>query len=227
MRTLGAKRRTKFLCVCITVCILLSVLSGCHTYSGKRYEFGKFDVCLNAEDPAKSSSAMILVWKWSGDPNDTVIEIPDNYSDKIIIKSVGGYIGTGSPAPFQIIMEDESRLFTSYYHSQTAGTDVLFKDDPTKFGVKKDTEYEIVDLEFTIKLGKNVQQVYISMIGRERNPEMSYIGIINDDGSITFYRIFFRFECDPENKTYYAEDGVLYEKKTNARPEKVQDVYLE
>ena len=54
MRTLGAKRRTKFLCVCMTVCILLSVLSGCHTYSGKRYEFGKFDVCLNAEDPAKA-----------------------------------------------------------------------------------------------------------------------------------------------------------------------------
>ncbi|MBO4927553.1 MAG: hypothetical protein J5379_04815 [Clostridiales bacterium] len=227
MRTLGAKHRTKFLCVCMTVCILLSVLSGCDTYSSPSYEFGKFRVHLNSSDSAKATAAMICEWKWSGDPNDTVIEIPDNYSDKIIIKSVGGYIGTGAPTPFRVVLEDESRLFTSYYHSQTAGTDVLFKDDPHRFGVKRDAVYEIVDLEFTMKLGKNVQQVYISFIGRERNPEMSYIGIINDDGSITFYRIFFRFECDPENKTYYAEDGVLYEKKTNARPEKVQDVYLE
>ena len=205
-------------------CFVIVYACGCKTYSGASFSYERFDIRLDSENKASARRAMVSDWKWSGDPNDNVIEIPDNYSDKVIFMSVGGYIGTGCPAPFEVVLDDSVKAFTDY---KNPTLDVGFEENVHAYGVPRDTEYSFEDVEFTIKLGKNVGQVYISYTGRERNPAYTYIGVINEDESITFYRIYFRFECDEENETYYAEDGILYEKKTNSRADKVLGVYKE
>ena len=68
------------------------------------------------------------------------------------------------------------------------------------------------DITFTINIGKNVSGTGPHISDYSILEEIYKDGIIQSDGSILVYRPALYFNVDPENETYYAEDGVLYTK---------------
>jgi hypothetical protein len=60
----------------------------------------------------------------------------------------------------------------------------------------------VVDLVFPVTLGKNVSSV------KAAAPCWFYC--FDAEGTACICRVYFSFDCDPENKTYYSQDGKLY-----------------
>ncbi|MCR5324061.1 MAG: hypothetical protein K6E85_12405 [Lachnospiraceae bacterium] len=66
------------------------------------------------------------------------------------------------------------------------------------------------DITFTINIGKNVSGMGRQMSMYSICYEINHDGILQPDGSILVYRPTLYFNVDPENETFYAEDGVIY-----------------
>ena len=73
-------------------------------------------------------------------------------------------------------------------------------------------EREIVykDITFTINIGRNVSSMGANMSEYSILYDINHHGILQPDGTVLVYRATLYFNVDPENKTYYSEDGVLY-----------------
>ena len=128
------------------------------------------------------------------------ITIPDDYNG-MPIKRIGGYSGTGFPAPFSI------SLFTLYVNAPE-GSEYYVTYNGNPVGYEISEEYVVEDVVFTLNIGKNIEVIdYVEMD--------FYFPHINDDGSITFYHAVVNITCSNENKYFYSKDGKLYDKKTN------------
>lgn len=66
------------------------------------------------------------------------------------------------------------------------------------------------DITFTINIGKNISKTGPYMLEYGIFHEINQYGIERPDGSILVYRPSLYYNVDPENTTFYAEDGVLY-----------------
>ena len=71
---------------------------------------------------------------------------------------------------------------------------------------------------FTLKIGKNVEKVWMSYSSEESQGK-NYIPVVQEDGSVIFYHVFFEVECSTENKKYYSKSGKLYDTKSNNKVE--------
>lgn len=174
----------------ITVFVMIMVLmlsvascSGKH-YRGPFETYGRFTVKLDEKTNAKE--AMARYWKWSGDPNDTVISVPEYCTDDIRITAIGGLSKSGGNprTPFEVEV------------------------DPGTFSHINATENSSpIDMVFTIEVGKDIQHVFF----RSQNP----LVLKDSDGQDVRYEVYYYFVCDPDNPTYYSKDGKLYSKRTN------------
>lgn len=131
---------------------------------------------------------------WNGDLNDMVITIPDKYENYAITR-LGGVVGRGVPSPFYVGLPDE--------YCNEAMTEV----DPKDVSEWYPEGYEIVELEFTLNLGKEVMELklisdYYSMYK-------------NEDGSYKLYHPVYYINCAKENMTFYSDNGKLYYKKND------------
>ena len=74
------------------------------------------------------------------------------------------------------------------------------------------TEREFVykDITFTINIGKNVSSMGQNMSFYSICYDINHYGIVLSDGTVLVYRPSLYFNVDPENTTYYSEDGILY-----------------
>ncbi len=136
-------------------------------------------------------------WKWSGDLEDTIIEIPDTDGDKTLIDRLGGPIGSNAPM--------------TAFRIETNCDELYQGDDAPKYSF--DVSFDTVT--FTLKLGKNISSI-TSVHGNTNSQTNQYIAIENEDGSVTFYKVLFKAECSDENKTFYSKDGKLYLKKDDS-----------
>lgn len=173
--------------------MILIMLCACRFYNGPTKELGKLTIRLDSE----GKRAMAVEWNWSGDPEDTLIEIPDTDGDKVLIDRLGGPIGSNAPVTAFRVATNCDELYQ--------GEDVSKYD----FDVSFDT------VTFTLKLGKNISSI-TCVHGNTNSKSNQYIAVKNDDGSVTFYNVLFRVECSDENKTFYSKDGKLYLKKDDS-----------
>ena len=159
-------------------------------YHGPTVMIGNLEVVLN-RDERTAKNALAQTWYWDGDVNNLVIEVPDEYSDGIVIDTIG-----------QADTGPRSRIF----QISTRNDIKNIKNDRNTV-VPAGTAVHDEDLVFTIVVGKNVKYVYIE--------ELPTFVRTNDDGSATKYWVHIRFEVSPKNKEFYSEDGKLYDAGTH------------
>ncbi|MBP5491315.1 MAG: hypothetical protein J6Y08_00540 [Clostridiales bacterium] len=183
------------------LCAVMGLLASCHDYDGDTVESGKFTLRTNEQN----TYATVLSWNWSGDPNDVVIDIPDTYNDSIVIDAMGGPTGSNAPLLHFRVVTD---------------CDVKYKgDDPEAY----DMEVSFDEVVFTLKIGKNIERQYI-FYANVSSDVYDYIAIENDDGSVTFYKVYFEVEVSKDNEKFYSKNGKLYAVKND---ELIKLPYLE
>ena len=175
--------------------------------------------------------AMAHSFRWDGKEDNNVITIPDTLSDGTQVKKIGGFIGIGVPASFGIdyycewpalpksskpMSEEEAEAFYRDYidnhpdellgrlvkldmtEESSDASPVSGSEDSTVSGEGGDNEAAGAEAGN----GPSVE--------REILYDINHHGILQPDGTVLVYRATLYFNVDPENKTYYSEDGVLY-----------------
>ena len=179
------KRRFLRLAVCLPLLLLLVSCTGSITgYTGKEAVQGQ--VRYSISDRGKKAFASDCTWDL--DPAHTTFDIAGEIEGSRVI-ALGGYTGTGVPAPFVIQAEPAKKE--------------LKTGDPALEQWEVPVTWQ--DLEFTVYVGKNVEKIGC---GRES----LYYGVETEEG-IAFYRPVCYFVCDEANPTLYSKDGVLYLRK--------------
>ena len=184
---------------------LISLLiSGINSYYDSNYFQGEtktFDDMLIRLNKNEDEAA-VFEWYWDGDPENLVIEIPDQGPDGVKITSLGGRTGSSVPLGFEIKLADglEDYFETSAY-KQSPGYSYTWNifTDLSKLGIEPGTTVYYKEIEFTVKFGNNIKDIDF------RN-DPYFLAIVNDDGSISLYRYYYKFECD-DNDTFYVNDG--------------------
>ena len=176
------------------------------SFEGPEEKYQDYEVIISND----GERALITTWYWSGDPDDTVITIPDLTPDDVQISSVGGG-GRGSlPPEFRIELDDEDSDYcqtNSFKRSRAAECSSSYiETDPAYYGISSDTDVHFETLVFTIELGEYVDSVDCDICDK-------YFIMINDDGSITFYTYDYYYVCDPDNPVYYTVNGELFERE--------------
>ena len=173
-------------------------------------------------------------YQWDGKEDTSVITIPDTLSDGTPVTSIGGFIGTGVPISFEIkyavnwpelprnsktMSEEEIEAFYQDYaddHPDDLLGHLVKLDasSDTDTGVTNIDPKSIVykDITFTINIGKNVSNIGRQMSEYSICYEINNYGIVQPDGVILVYRPSLDFIVDPENKTFYSKDGILFNK---------------
>lgn len=168
----------------VAVMMIMAILCACDVYSGGTKTEGNFTYRFNEG----KKRAMVSSWKWDGDLNNTVIEIPDEV-DSAQIDALGGAIGTNAPIdPFEI--ETDYKISFSFN-----GPDKFYGDN-----------ISFEDVVFTLKIGKNVKNIRTAYTNRDDDIR-NYAPIQKEDGSWVIYRIYFEVVVDEENKSLYSGNG--------------------
>lgn len=173
--------------------------------------------------------AMVTSYQWNGKEDTAFITIPDTLSDGTPVTSIGGFIGIGVPVSFKIEYEvNWPELPKSTKPMSEEETDAFYRDyidqHPDElYGhlVKLDTHDEadesidpskIIyrDITFTVNIGKNISGTGSQMSEYVICDEINKYGIVQPDDNILVYRPTLYYNVDPENKTFYAKDGILY-----------------
>ncbi|MBE6122719.1 MAG: hypothetical protein E7190_08390 [Erysipelotrichaceae bacterium] len=174
------------------LCLTLSssVLCGCakQQIDETVYENTHFYISGNG----KNASAAEYIWDMN--PEHTDIIIPDK-ADGVRVTALGGYNSSGDPAPFMIMPGNDDYIWTASVPSPENYLCPVFWQD----------------LVFTVHVGKNVTEF-------ARASDDGYYGIRDDYGNLIFYHPVCYFECDSDNRTFYSEEGRLYERKTGDMP---------
>lgn len=190
----------KFCAIVVALCLTV-FLSGC-LFEGTAFfyadyvEADGFDIAVNKV----ANCCFVSGYECTEQTENLEITIPDDYNG-IPIKRIGGYSGTGFPAPFSI------SLFPLYVNApKDSEYYAIFTGAAVRS--RNPEEYTVEDVAFTLHIGKNVEVIeYVDMD--------FYYPHINDDGSITFYHAVVNITCSGDNKYFYSKDGKLYDKKTN------------
>lgn len=186
MCTHDKKRTTKNRGCFMALIMIVSLLCSCDLYSGNAKKIGKFSLRLNAA----GDQAMVESWTWSGDLNDTVIEVPDKFEEKTTINALGGAVGANASLQMFTILPD---------------SDVQFRN-----GSGYDEDPTVKDIVFTLKLGKSIHEINVDFT------KSAYAQVSSKDGSTAIYRILIQVECSEENQTFYSKDGKLYRRDGNS-----------
>ena len=180
---LNESKRIVVLMMAIVMC--LSLLCSCNLYDGKEKRVDGFSLRLNSS----GDRAMVESWTWSGDLDDTIIEIPDMYDNTAKIDALGGAVGANAAKNMFTIIPDSGVNFKSSKE---------YSADPA-------TE----DIVFTLKLGKNIHSLDVDF------SECAFVQVPAKNGAYEIYRICITLECSDENEAFYSEDGKLYRRSGN------------
>ena len=181
-------------------------ISSSNTYRGNKVVYDDYEVSL---DSSKTEAA-VTVWFWDGDPENNVITIPEKTPDGALVTAIGGeseYLAPemkikftdGSKDFFQSKAFVESENYKSYMEDYNEIPNE--NSDLTLFGIEPGTKVYFETVEFVIKVPAKVRAVHVQL-GKDRG-----YGKINDDGSITFYKCYVRFEVDPDNKQFVNDEN--------------------
>lgn len=148
--------------------------------------------------------ASVVSFKWDGNPDNMAFTVPDEF-DGHQIKVFGGKYGQYRPFHIDIVHDDETFKCT--------------KDLFDNYQLDNDHTYD--EYVFVINLGANISEINII------DENLYGVRETTDDNGNSIdeivYRISYYFNVDPENKTFYSENGVVYWKDTNEPVEELID----
>lgn len=141
---------------------------------------------------------------WDCDFNNMEFTIPDSFNGKKLT-SLGGYYGHGGGYCFSI----QTDWFVG-----NGGYVITDEYSLTNEELSRAESYP--EYQFTINIGKNVSEVALSYFGNhwliDTVPQSEWRGEQLDHEVIG--RICYYFNVDPDNKTFYSENGVVYWRDT-------------
>ena len=204
---------TGLICIAFGLLILIAIglasalANGFEKYYDSNYFGGEentYENMLIRTNKNEDKSA-IFRWYWDGDPENLVIDIPDYDPEGIKITSLGGRTGSSLPQLFEIELDDSLNDYfetTEYKQSPGRGLVWNYYSDLTRIGIEPGTTVYFKEIVFTVKVGRYIEEMYFPS-------DPFFFAIMNDDGSISIYRYYYRFECDSRNELYQSNDGVL------------------
>ena len=157
---------------CLAVMLMVT---GCTGYGNERASAENVSYILSES----GKKAFAESYTWNLDPANTDIQLAYTI-DQAKVVSLGGYMGTGVPCPFEILAEQEESMI---YPSST---------DPNLYDVKA----VYTDVPFTIHIPANMEKITLFHGGY-------YMGKRKENGDLAFYCPYFRFTCDDDNRYFY------------------------
>ena len=213
--------------VVLLVLLVVALISVATEYEYKDVRRGDFNLRLKSRD---NTQAKATCYYWNGEKNRNTIYA--DYADGIKIVCLDD---------FDVKVEEDRDYYTSvnYYKYAEQAANPLYPDyEETYCGLGPGSVIHHSNIIFYVEISKDVKD--ISIRDHSKQVKVAYyidryrpadLAVVNDDGSVTFYKYFYYFTVDPDNTKYYAEDGVLYEKKTgekvNANYYDKNDAYIE
>ena len=141
-----------------------------------------------------TGEAFAAVYEWDGREETMDFTVPDTVFG-YRVTALGGYVGRGAPYAFTVELPE------GFGHMRES-----FGEDLWDYALEKYPNAEVVELPFTVHIGKNLEEI------REDAFHSCYG--FTAEGHEVLYHITLSVDCDPENKTFYSENGVLYDRKT-------------
>ena len=141
-----------------------------------------------------TGEAFAAVYEWDGREETMDFTVPDTVFG-YRVTALGGYVGRGAPYAFCVeLPEDLGHIRES------------FGEDLWDYALERYPNAEVVELPFTVHIGKDLKEIQEEAFG-------SCYGF-TAEGHEVLYHITLTVDCDPANKTFYSENGVLYERAT-------------
>lgn len=141
-----------------------------------------------------TGEAFAAVYEWDGREETMDFTVPDTVFG-YRVTALGGYVGRGAPCAFTVELPE------SFGHTREG-----FGEDLWDYAREKYPNAEVVELPFTVHIGKNLEEIRQELFG-------SCYGF-TAEGHEVLYHVTLTVDCDPENKTFYSENGVLYDRET-------------
>lgn len=141
-----------------------------------------------------TGEAFAAVYEWDGREETLDFTVPDTVFG-YRVTALGGYVGRGAPYAFTVELPER------FGHLRES-----FDTEDWDFAREKHPNAEVVELPFTVHIGRNLEEIREAAFG-------SCYGF-TPEGKEVLYHITLTVDCDPENKTFYSENGVLYERAT-------------
>ena len=141
-----------------------------------------------------TGEAFAAVYEWDGREETMDFTVPDTVFG-YRVTALGGYVGRGAPYAFTVELPE------SFGHTRES-----FGEDLWDYAREKYPNAEVVELPFTVHIGKDLEEIRQELFG-------SYYSFTTE-GHEVLYHVTLTVDCDPENKTFYSEDGVLYDRET-------------
>ena len=124
------------------------------------------------------------------DSGVTAFTIPDSYGEYPVVE-LGGYVGKGAPSLFDIEVKGiRSTLGVSPSYGY--------------FGKVNGKKVNLIYHDVTLNLGANIKEIVAEQDGL-------YVDTGGDRGEVHVVRVY--VNCDPDNRSFYSENGRLYDKK--------------
>ena len=139
-------------------------------------------------------TAFVSTYYWDGSEEGLDITLPESVFG-YRVKSLGMYTGRGGGYAFQLAIP------ATVGHAWES-----FGEDLWESSVENYPRARIVELPFTLRVGKNLKHVNIA--------DFNNLYGLDDEGRETLWHVTLSVDCDPANKTFYSENGVLYDRKT-------------
>ncbi len=172
-----------------------ALFAGCTGYEGSTEQDG---VSFHISGSGKKAFVSECAWDASGD--ETRIVIPEQI-DRAAVTSLGGFFGTGVPAPFCVRGKEGTYEFADNPYRSEYGAPLVFEEVPVTV-VIPDTVTEI-----TSTAGSG------------------YYGSRNENGEIVFRTPAVRFECGEGNPAFTAVNGRLMEKDSLQEAEAAENLF--
>ena len=141
-----------------------------------------------------TGEAFAAVYEWDGREETMDFTVPDTVFG-YRVTALGGYVGRGAPYAFTVELPEG-------FGQGKEG----FGEDLWDYALEKYPNAEVVELPFTVHIGKDLKEIQEEAFG-------SCYGF-TAEGHEVLYHITLTVDCDPENKTFYSENGVLYDRET-------------
>ena len=141
-----------------------------------------------------TGEAFAATYQWDGREETMDFTVPDMVFG-YRVTALGGYVGRGAPYAFTVELPE------GFGHMRES-----FGEDLWDYALEQYPNAEVVELRFTAHVGKNLRKVELARVTNMR--------VEAPDGREVLYHVTLTVDCDPENKTFYSENGVLYDRET-------------
>ncbi len=167
----------------IAAMVCIASVSGCTGYDSSAEIDG-----MSFHITSDGKQAFVSECVWDQSMNAGRIVIPDKV-EKAKVTSLGGFFGTGVPAPFCITADPETYDFSDYPLRSRYGTRLVMEQIPV-----------------TVVIPDTVEKAKYAS-------ESGYYGSRDEYGQIIFRRPVVRFECGEGNPAFTVQDGRLLNKE--------------